>query len=174
MRLQILTLLCSLSVLVLATGKLEAKSDIDDLLNYSEILFDEKKFVKYSELFTPNATYDPGPGPIRPFEGRDAIVEFVKKSIPRNLTTFTQLGTKFIKSTPPFDKEGRPDRASAVSYNTLTIFAPGNSTEVLILLIKFVDKEIVRTKEPGFGGWRIQNRQLKLIVSSASTITCAA
>lgn len=167
MRLRILTL-CYLSALVLATGKLEDKSNIADLENALILDIDDKKYVKASELFTPNATYDPGPGPFRPFEGRPAIADFYRKSF-HNITRFGQLGTQLIKFYPPFDKEGRSDRASAVSYNTLTFFGAGNSTEVFIVFVKVVDKIIVRTKEPEFDGWRIHNRKLEFIVSFTST-----
>ncbi|MCJ1345180.1 hypothetical protein MMC31_003386 [Peltigera leucophlebia] len=175
MRLQILALLCLLSVLVLATGKLEDKSDIEDVLNAWNLLFDAKKFVKAGELLTPNVTYVPGrPGlPVRRLKGVDAVVGYLKKIFPDNVPTYHLLSTKLIKFIPPFDKEGRSDRASAVSYSTVIAFGAGNSTEEFILALKFVDKEIVRTKEPEFGGWRIQNREIKLIVSFNSTITCA-
>lgn len=53
MPLQILTLLSSLSVLVLATGKLEDKSDIEDALNAWHLLFDAKNFVKAAASFSP-------------------------------------------------------------------------------------------------------------------------
>lgn len=164
MRLRILTLLCYLSVLILATGRLKDQSEIDDLQNLLLFLVDDKKFVQASELFTPNATYDPGPEfPVRPFQGRSALVDYLEKTIPDNVSTFAQLGTKLIKFIPPFNKDGRSDRAEAVSYVTFTFFGADNSTE--IIFFKFEDKEIVRTKEPGFGGWRIQNRKQKLVVS---------
>lgn len=56
MHLRILTLLCCLSVLVLATGKLEDKSDIEDLEKALVLVVDDKEYVKASQLFTPNAT----------------------------------------------------------------------------------------------------------------------
>lgn len=164
MRFQILTLLCYLSVLVLATGKLEDKSNIEDLENALVILVDDKEYVKASQLFTPNATYDPGPGPFGPLEGRPAIADFYRKSI-HNITRFGELSTQLINFYPPFDNDGRSDRASAVSYNTLTFFGAGNSTDFFTVFVKVVDKPIVRTKEPGFDGWRIANRKLEFIVS---------
>lgn len=163
MRFQILTLLCYLSVLVLATGKLDDKSDIEDLENALVFLVDGREYVKASQLFTPNATYDPGPGPFGPLEGRPAIADFYRKSI-HNITRFGELSTQLINFYPPFDNGGRSDRASAVSYNTLTFFGAGNSTDFFTLFVKVVDKLIV-TKEFGFGGWRIAKRKLEFIVS---------
>jgi len=162
MHLRILTLLCYLSVLVLATGKLEDKSNIEDLENALTLIVDNKEYVKASQLFTPNATYDAGPGPFLPLEGRPAIADFYRKTI-HNITRFGHLGTQLITFYPPFDKEGRSNRASAVLYYTLTFFGAGNSTDVYIVFIKVVDKTIVRTKEPGFDGWRIHSRKLEFI-----------
>lgn len=161
MRLQILTLLCSLCVLVLATGKVEDKENIEDLFSFFSVLTDEKKYDKVGKVFTPDATFEPGEGPVK---GTPAIANFLKKQIPDTVTTYSQTTTKLVKFVPPFDKDGRSDRAEAVSY-TLIIFFAGNSTKEYLLPIKYVDKEIVRTKEPGFGGWRIKKRKLEVVVS---------
>lgn len=169
MHLRILTLLCYLTVLVLATGTLEDKSDIDDLENAVAILTDAKKPVEVSELFTPNATFDPGQGaPVRPIQGRPAIAAELRRLIPGNVTSFSQLGTKLIKFNPPFDREGRSNRASAITYLTSTFFSASNSTGPLFLFFKVVDKEIVKTNETGYGGWRIHDRELILVVSFPS------
>lgn len=169
MRLRILTLLCYLTVLVLATGKLEDKSDIDDLENSVVILTDDKKYVEISQLFTRNATFDPGPGnPVRPIQGRPAIVAELRRLIPGNVTSFSQLGTKLIKFNPPFDSDGRSNRASAITYVTIIFSSAGNSTGPLSVFLKVVDKEIVRTNETEFGGWRIHERELVPVVSFPS------
>ena len=62
MRLQILTLLCSLIVLILATGKFEDKDNIGDLLNSFNLLIDKKEYYKLGDIFTPDVTYNEGPG----------------------------------------------------------------------------------------------------------------
>lgn len=177
MRLQILTLLCSLFVLVLATGKLEDKSDLEDLLNAFNLIIDGKEYNRLHEIFTADIVYYPGPGkdPGQPVRGLPAIIN-IAKWIPDTVDSYSQLGTKLIKLVPPFDKEGRSDRAEAVSYNSDAFFSgAANSTgESLFLFIKYVDKEIIRTKEPGFGGWRIKSRRLELVVSYTSRNTCAA
>lgn len=168
MRLQIFTLLCSLIVIVLATGNLEDKSNIEDSLNAFNLLIDKKEYSKLGNIFTPDVTYDPGPGkasgPL--VQGLPAIINIPKKEIPDSVASFTQLSTKLIKFLPPFDKAGRSDRAEAVSYNFFLFFGAGNLTgETYFFYVKYEDKEIVRTKEPGFGGWRIKFRKLELIVS---------
>lgn len=162
MRLQVLTLLCSLCVLVLATGKLEDKFDIKDLFSAFAFLVDEKKFDKLGKIYTPDATFEPGEGPVK---GTPAIANFIKEFIPDTVTSYSQATTNLIKFLPPFDKEGRSDRAEAVSYTFYIFFGAGNSTKEYLLPIKYVDKEIVRTKEPGFGGWRIKTRKLEVVVS---------
>lgn len=98
-------------------------------------------------------TYQPGEG-VRPLKGVNAVVEFLETITRNSVPTYSSLSTKLIKFILPFDKEGRSDRASAVSYKTFVAFGAGNLTEEYILALKFVDKEIVKTKEPGFGGWR--------------------
>lgn len=167
MRLQILTLLCSLFALVLATGKLEDKADVEDLLNAFNLIIDGKKYDRLHEIFTPDIVYYPGPFKDgRPVRGLPTIIN-IAKGIPATFDSYSHLGTKLITLVPPFDKEGRSNRAEAVSYNVDTFFSgAGNSTaDSLILFIKYVDKEIIRTKDPGFGGWRIKSRSLELIVS---------
>lgn len=174
MQLQILNLLCSLFVLVLATGKLEDKSDIDDLLNTFNLLIDRKKYSELGKIFTSDVTYDPGPGkaPGQLVQGLSAIINIPKNEISDTVVSYTQLSTKLIKFVPPFDKEGRSDCAEAVSYNFYSFFGADNSTvETYFFYIKYVDKEIVRTKEPGFGGWRIKFRKLELVVSFTSSNT---
>lgn len=171
MRLQILTLVSYLFVLVIATGKLEDKSNIEDLLNAFNLLVDEKKYSRLGEIFTPDVVYDEGPDvPDRPVRGVAAIKDIIKKAVPAKVVSYSLLSTKLIKFIPPFDKEGRSDRAAAFSYSTFVFFGAGNLTgESFILFVKHEDKEIVRTKEPGSGGWRIKNRKDELIVSLAST-----
>lgn len=78
MRLQILTLLCSLIVLILATGKLEEKDNIDDLLNAFNLLIDKKEYSKLGDIFTPDVTYDEGPG-VRSFEASPPSSTSLKK-----------------------------------------------------------------------------------------------
>lgn len=167
MRLQILTLVCYLFVLVIATGKLEDKSNIEDQLNRFNLIVDEKEYSRLGEIFTPDVVYDEGPDvPDRPVRGVAAIKDILKKIIPAKVVSYSLLSTKFIKFIPPFDKEGRSDRAAAVSYSSFIFFGAGNLTgESFFLFIKYEDKEIVRTKEPGSGGWRIKNRKAELIVS---------
>ena len=162
MRLQILTLLCSLCVLVLATGKVEDKENIREILNLFSLLTDEKKYDKVDKVFTRDATFEPGEGPVK---GTPAIANFLKNQIPDTVTTYSQTTTNLIKFVPPFDKEGRSDRAEAVSYTFVIFFGAGNSTKEYLLPIKYLDKEIVRTKEPGSGGWRIKKRKLEVVVS---------
>ena len=167
MRLQILTLLSSLFVFVLATGSLEDKSIIKDLLALFDVLFDDKAYSKLDKTLTPDVTYDPGDGPV---QGLPAAINTLSKIVPEKIVSQTLLSTKLIKFLPPFDKGGRSNRAEAFSYNTFTFFGPANSTDpLLILFAKFVDKEIVRTNEPGLGGWRIKNRKFELVVSLSLT-----
>lgn len=177
MRLQILTLLCSFFVLILATGKLEDKSDIEDLFNAFNLIVDEKKYSKLSNIFTKDVVYYPGPGkdPGQPVQGIEAIINIPKNEVPESVVSYTQLSTKLIKLFPPLDKAGHSDRAEAVSYNFFSYFGTGNSTgETYFFYVKYVDKEIIRTKEPGFGGWRIKNRTLELIVCFTFTNTSTA
>lgn len=172
MLIQTFTLLWSLSILVLTTGKLEDKSDIKNLLNAWELFFNTKKFVKAGKLLTPNVTYEPELTnvPVLPLKGVNAVVDYLKKIILDNISLYTLLSTKLIKFIPLFNKERCSDCALAVMFITVIAFGVGNLTEEYILALKFVDKEIVRTKEPGFGGWNFQNRELILVVSFTSII----
>lgn len=167
MRLQILTLLCSLFVLVLATSKLEDKDNIYGLLNAYNIYLDTKEYSKFGDIFTPDAIYEEGLGKASGslVRGLSAIIDIPKKAIPEAVLSITQ-SKKVVKFLPPFDKEGRSDRAEAISYTFFTFFGAGNLTgQTYFFYVKYVDKEIVRTKEPGFGGWRIKYRKLETIVS---------
>lgn len=171
MRLQSLTLLCSLFVFVLATGKLEDRFDIEDLLNAFNLIIDGKNYNKLDEVFTPDVVYYeyPGPGkdPRQPVQGLPAIIDIAVKGIPDTVASYSQLGTKLITLLPPYDKDGHSDRAEAISYNLDAYFnnASNSTSEPLFLFVVYTDKEIIRTKQPGFGGWRIKSRRLDLIVS---------
>lgn len=162
MRLVILTLLCSLLAFVLAANP-QDKSDIEDLTAAFLFLLDGKKFNELGKVLSPDVTYDPGDGPV---QGLPAAIDALSKVIPNTTTTYNTLGTQLIKFLPPFDKYKRSDRAESISYTTLVSFGSGNLTgEIFIIFAKFVDKETVRTREPGFGGWRFKNRKFEVVVS---------
>ncbi len=44
--------------------------------------------------------------------------------------------------------------------------------EFFTLFAKFVDKEIVRTRQPGFGGWRFKKRKFEVVVSFFTEHLC--
>ncbi len=169
MRLAILTLLCSLLTFVLAAN-LQDKDDIKDLIADFLFLIDGKKFNELGKVLSPDVTYDPGDGPV---QGLPAAIAALSKVIPPETTTYNLLGTQLIKFLPPFDKDKRSNRAESISYTTLVSFGSGNLTgEYFILFAKFVDKEIVRTRQPGFGGWRFKNRKFEVVVSFPTEHLC--
>ena len=163
MRLAILTLLCPLLSSFILAANLQDKEDIKDLSAAFDFIFDDKKFNELGKVLSPDVTYDPGNGPV---QGLPAVIDTLSKILPPGTKTFNQLGTQLIKFLPPFDKDQRSNRAESISYITLVTFGSGNLTgEYFIFFAKFVDKEIVRTKQPGFGGWRFKNRKFELVVS---------
>lgn len=169
MRLAFLTLLCSLFAFVLA-GNLEDRADIQDLFATFNLLIDGKKFDELGKVLSPEVTYDPGPGPV---QGLPAAINALSKVIPPTTNTYFTSGTQLITFLPPFDKDKRPNRAEATSYSTLVSFGSGNLTgDFFILFAKFVDKEIVRTRQPGFGGWRLKNRKFEVGVSFLTKHFC--
>ncbi len=162
MRLAILTLLCSLFGFVPAVN-LEDKSNIEDITAAFNLLVDEKRYSELGKVLTPDVTYDGGGGPV---QGLPATIDLLSKIIPSTSTTYFTLGTQLIKFLPPFDKDKRSNFAESVSYSTLVLFGSGNLTgDFFISFGRYVDKEIVRTKQPGFGGWRFKNRKVELVVS---------
>lgn len=166
----ILTLLCSLLTFVLAAN-LQDKSNIKDLTAAFDLLIDAKKFDQLGKVLTPDVTYDPGRnGPVQGLSAaRNALLEI----IPSTATTYNTLGTQLITFLPPFDKNKRSNRAESISYTTIAIFGSGNLTgEYAIFFARFVDKEIVRTREPGFGGWRFKNRKFEVVVSLLKEHLC--
>lgn len=166
MRLQILTLLCYFFAFVLATGKLEDKSDIEELTLSFGLFFDGRKFDKFSEIFTLDIILDVGAGPV---QGLPNVISAQSNIIPIATTTITILSKQLIEFRPPFDKYGRSNLATSVSYANIASFGGANST--YIIYVKFVDNEIVRTNEPGYGGWRFKNRKIELLVSFSTTNT---
>lgn len=163
MRQVFLTLLSVSVVLVLASVKLEDKSNIEDLTAAYNFLIDDKKYSDFGNVLTPDVTYDPGNGPVK---GIPAAIEIISKIIPATTITYFTLGTQLIKFLPPFDKQGRSNLAESVSYSTFVAYGTGNLTgQFYIIDARFVDKEIVRTKQPGFGGWRFGNRKFEAVVS---------
>lgn len=163
MRLSILTLICSLSVLVFATYKVEDKDDIKDLLSGFAFGIDAKKYDQLDKIFTPDLTFDVGDGQ-GSRKGLPALEKALRQVIPANVSSTSHVTTNLIKLLPPYDKEGRSDRAEAVSYTFFVFFSAGNVTKEFLFTSRYVDKEIIRTKEDGFGGWRIKNRKTELVV----------
>ena len=145
MRLQILTLLCSLSIFVLATNKFEDKSNIEDVITTFPILVDSRETAKLGTILTPNVTYETSTGPI---QGLPAVISFFSALVPTTTTTYSISSTRLIKFLQPFDKEGRSNSAEAVSYSTIVSFGSGNLTdESYFIFARIVDKKIVRTNE---------------------------
>lgn len=170
MRLAVLTLLCSFLTFVLAAN-LQDKSDIEDLTAYFGLLIDDKKFSELEKVLSPDVTYNMGEGPV---QGLPAAIDALSKVIPPETTTYFTQGTQLITFLPPIDKDKRSNRAKSISYSTLVSFSSGNLTgESFILFAKFVDKEIVRTKQPRFGGWRFKNRRFEVDVSFLYFNACA-
>lgn len=164
MRLQILTFLCSLFVFVLASGNLKDKADIKDVLNVFALEFDEQNYDQFGNVLSNDVIFDVGEG--RPFQGLQDTISGISKIKPNDTVSDTIVSNVLIKFLPPLDKEGRSDRAEALSSNSFFFFRGANSTSSLYAVFaRFEDKEIIRTGEPGLGGWRIKNRKLKLIVS---------
>lgn len=162
MRLAILTILCSLFASVLAVN-LKDRSNVEDLSAAFNLILDEKKFSDLDKVLSPDVTYDAGTGPV---QGLPAAIDILSKVLPSKSPTYSTLGTQLIKFLPPSDKEKRSNFAEAVTYSTIVNFGTGNLTgEFFIVFAKYEDKEIVRTKQPGFGGWRFKNRKFIVVVS---------
>ena len=169
MRLAIPAFLCSLFAFALAVN-LEDKSNIEDITAAFNLLFDEKKISELGKVLTLDVTYDAGAGPV---QGLPATIDVLQKIISSTATTYFTLGTQVIKFLPPFGKDKRSNFAESVSYSNLVIFGSGNLTgEFFIGTGIYVDKEIVRTKEPGFGGWRFKNRKVEPVVSFPTRYSC--
>lgn len=106
--------------------------------------------------------YNPGAEDI---QGLPNVIS-ASSTYPNTTTTYTTLGAQLIKFRPPFDKEGHLKLAESVSYSTFENFGSGNLTgQNFIVFARYVDKEIVKTNEPGFGGWRFKNRKFESVVS---------
>lgn len=176
--LAILTLLCSrLNFIVVvaaaaaaAATNLQDKDDIKDLTAAFLFLIDGKKFNELGKVLSDDVTYDTGIG--RPVQGLPAAIAALSKIIPPETTTFNKLGTQLIKALPPLELDNKHkrrsinNRAESISYTQLKASGSGNLTgETFNLFAKFLDKEIVRTTQPGFGGWRFKNRKFEVVVS---------
>lgn len=168
MQLALLTLFCSslffVSVVVAANVNfLEDKSKIEDLTAAYNFLTDDKRFSDLGNVLTPDVTFDPGTGFVK---GIPATIDALLVIIPNTTISYFTLGTQLITFLPPFDKYGRANLAESVSYSTFVGYGTGDLTgQYFILDARFVDKEIVRTKQSGFGGWRFRNRKFEVIVS---------
>lgn len=158
-----------LSVSLVLAVNIEDKSNIEDLTAAFNFITDSKKFSDFDQVLTQDVTYDPGDKV--PVQGIPATIARLSDIIPNTTTSYFSLGTQLITFLPPFidikgekEKEGS-NLAESVSYSTFVGFGSGNLTgDYFILFVKFVDKEIVRTSEPGFGGWRFRNRKFELVV----------
>lgn len=177
MQISFLTFLCSSSLfffksVVVATataanvngnvGILEDRANIEDLTAAYNFLTDDKGFFELDKILTSDVDFDPGTGYVK---GIPAATDALLVIIPNTTTTYFTLGTQLITFLPPFDKYGRSNLAESLSYSTFVAYGTGNLTgQYFIIDARFVDKEIIRTKQPGFGGWRFRNRKFEVIV----------
>jgi ketosteroid isomerase-like protein len=142
-----------------STSKTDVAShiNIQQKLAQFELFVDSKNYTMLSDVFTPNATFDPG-APTGPLNGFTAIKNWLQTSL---VDTDTQhdFGTQYI------DVHGQS--ASAVTYFVATFVGVGpKNGSMLVNHAKYLDT----LEKSGDGVWRISNKTLIYMVSKAITL----
>ncbi len=136
-----------------STSKTDVAShiNIQQKLAQFEVFVDSKNYTMLSDVFTPNATFDPGP-PTDPLNGLTAIKNWLETSL---VDTDTQhdFGTQYIDVHGQF--------ASAITYFIATFVGVGpKNGSMLVNHAKYLDT----LERSGDGGWKISNKTLVYMV----------
>lgn len=121
-------------------------------------LLDAKDFAGLVNIFTRNATYNPG-SPAPNVYGIENIQATLAAILPPGTITQTAINTESITLLPPFDEQGAARTASGVVYTTVSYIGQGDLTgQVLVFFAKFVDKYVKTENTARYAGWRISER----------------
>ncbi|MCJ1266220.1 hypothetical protein MMC22_006103 [Lobaria immixta] len=152
-----LLVLLSLSLSSLALGSPSDVLYIEKLNADNAQLLDTKNFTGLANVFTKNASYNPGYGPN--IIGIDNIQTTLASLFQPELISQRAITTQSITLLPPFDEQGAAATATGVVYLTIAQIGQGDlAGQALIVFGKFVDK-YVKTGDFGrYGGWRISER----------------
>ncbi len=140
---------------------------IKGTIDYFNILADAKDFTGIGKLFLPNATYDPGNGPVKGVDAIEAVLAKILK--PGTLTQFVS-STQIIDQLGPFDGIGSPATAKAITYIIVTFFGQGKlEGELRIIYAKYLDELVKTGNFAFFGGWQFASRKfVEFVIFSPS------
>ena len=120
-------------------------------------LLDAKDFAGLANVFTKNATYNPGYGPN--IYGIENIQATLASLFPPTLISQRAINTQSITLLPPFDEQGAAATGTGVVYLTITQIGQGDlAGQALTVFGKFVDKYVKTGDFARYGGWRISER----------------
>ena len=159
MRLQLL-LGAAVSLFHLALGSTEDYINIEKITNDFNIYADDKNFSALGALFAPNGTYDAGDGPKQDVKGTLSTI-----LSPGTVTRF-DLTTQRIVLDPPFDALGAAEKATTLTYVTVTFFGTGKLKGKFYTFVgRYTDTLIKTGNFEEYGGWRFNSRAFRLQVS---------
>ena len=121
-------------------------------------LLDAKNFAGLVDIFTKNASYNPG-SPEPTVNGIGSIQATLAAILPPEVITHNAINTESITLSPPFDELGAAGTASGVVYATVSYIGQGDlAGQALIFLAKYEDKYVKTGDFALHGGWRISQR----------------
>ncbi len=136
------------------------KAEIDAF----NVISDNKNFVEYSRIFLPNATYDPGNGPVRGVANIQAL--FASQLLQPDTVSQFSSSTQLIELHGPFDALGAASTATAVTYTNIIFFGQGSSAgQLRVFYAKYSDTLAKTGDFAPFGGWKFASRKYSEFVS---------
>lgn len=126
------------------------------------INIDTKNYKDLDIEFTVNATIDFGTGDLA--KGLPAIKASLAAILTNNVTQ-SSITTSSITLLPPFDIQGGAGRASAIQYVIGAFLGQGPDAGKAFTLYGVFKDQFIKTADFGdYGGWRFNERVLRLLV----------
>lgn len=121
-------------------------------------LLDTKNFAGLANIFTPNATYNPGGDPTSNVYGIDNIKATLARIVGSTIT-HGAVTTESITLEPFFDEQGSANAAVGVIYIIFTYVGQGKlAGQALSIYAKYEDTYVKTGDRNLYGGWRISKR----------------
>lgn len=131
------------------------------------IFLDTAKYEKWDNSFTKNVTFSfPGFDKIPTVTGVEGVIASAHTVFPTAYILQTAITTQRIIPVGPTDKNYAFTEAEAITYLTSTFLGSGNLQGQSATVYSRLEDTFVKTNLPVYGGWRVNTRALRPLVST--------
>lgn len=140
---------------------------IETLIADFAIALDTAKYEVWENNFTKNVTFQfPGYDKIPTSNDVESVIASARTVFPDPYILQTALTTQRITPIGPTNEDYAFAKAEAITYLTSTFLGTGNLKGQSAIIYSRFEDTFVKTKLPLYGGWRINARALRAIVST--------